>query len=187
VVLVLGMTSVGVAGEQAGAESPPARAVLTLVFSADGRMLASVSADGSVRLWDAAGREQGRTAPEGKAGGYILWGLAFTADEFATRQKAAEELEQLGELAEPELKKLLSDNPSPEARQQAERLLANLRFNGLSREGVLAVRAVAVLEHLTSSESQRLLEELARGAAGSVLTEEAKAALLRLAGRAAAP
>ncbi len=42
------------------------------------------------------------------------------------------------------------------------------------------LRAVEVLEALQTPEARRLLEELAKGAAGAVLTEQAKAALSRL-------
>src|SRR5262249_11077241 len=44
-------------------------------------------------------------------------------DDFETRQKAETELEKLGELASPTLRKALEGNPSLEMRRRAERLL----------------------------------------------------------------
>ncbi|HKB34805.1 MAG TPA: hypothetical protein VKD72_00015, partial [Gemmataceae bacterium] len=52
-----------------------------------------------------------------------------------------------------------------------------------SAEDLLALRATAVLERLGTTEARRLLQTLAVGAPGARLTEQAKAALGRLARR----
>ncbi len=49
------------------------------------------------------------------------------SDQFAVREKARQGLAELGELAEPALRKALADKPSLEARRRIEALLANIR------------------------------------------------------------
>jgi hypothetical protein len=55
------------------------------------------------------------------------------------------------------------------------------RLNGKSGEWVRAVRAVAVLEQIGTPEARQVLEALARGAPDALLTQDAQAALGRLA------
>jgi WD40 repeat protein len=101
-------------------------------------------------------------------------------ERFRPRQQAAQELERLGELAEPALQKLLVQPPSLEAHRRAERLLARIEEPALSAGRLQALRAVQVLEHIGTAEARQLLERLAGGAAGAGLTREAEAALRRL-------
>jgi hypothetical protein len=101
-------------------------------------------------------------------------------DRFRVRHRAARELEELGDLAEPALRRALGERPPLEFRERAGLLLGRLPAERL-RVG----RAVAVLERLGSPEARALLAKLARGAPDACVTKEAKAALERLARRAA--
>jgi RNA polymerase sigma factor (sigma-70 family) len=107
------------------------------------------------------------------------------SDSFATRQKAATELEQLGELAAPALKEALAARPSAETRQRLERLVDRLGTGELAPDMLRGVRAVEVLERLGTAEAKELLTRLAGGAVTARLTREADAARQRLAARAA--
>jgi hypothetical protein len=100
---------------------------------------------------------------------------------FAARQRAARELEKLGELAEPALRQALDGRPSAEVRRQAERLLANLGGPVQSPEVLRGLRAVEMLEHIGTAEARRELERLAREAPAGRLRKEARAAVGRLA------
>jgi WD40 repeat protein len=102
------------------------------------------------------------------------------SDDFEVREKAREGLEKEGEWAEPALRRALADRPSLEVRRRIERLLALLEGGPPSSPRMQMLRAIAVLERLSTPEARRLLEKLARGAAGAVLTREAKEALRRM-------
>jgi WD40 repeat protein len=113
------------------------------------------------------------------------WVADLDGEDFSTRQRAAEELEKLAEVAAPVLRAALKDRPAPEARRQIERLLAAL--SAWTGERLRVSRAVAVLEQIATPEARRLLEDLAAGAPEALPTREAKAALERLARRHAEP
>lgn len=98
---------------------------------------------------------------------------------FAARQKATAELEKLGELAEPTLRRALENNPSLEQRRRIEPMLAKLEVSIPSSDALRSLRAVRALEHIETAEARRLLRELARGAEGASLTRTAQAALSR--------
>jgi RNA polymerase sigma factor (sigma-70 family) len=105
------------------------------------------------------------------------------SDTFAVREKAREELEELGEAAEPALRQALAGAPTVETRRRVEGLLERLGGTEPLRRG----RALEVLEWLGDDEAGGLLRALAGGAAGAARTREARAALGRLAGRGRAP
>jgi RNA polymerase sigma factor (sigma-70 family) len=102
------------------------------------------------------------------------------ADDFETRAKAVRELEELGEAAEPALRRALEDKPSVEVQQRAEKLLARLEA---SPERLRSSRATEVLEWDGGAEAKKLLSELADGAAGAFLTRQATATLERMQAR----
>jgi hypothetical protein len=104
-------------------------------------------------------------------------------DEFAVRERATGELAKLGASAEPALQKTLEGQASAEVRQRVERLLEKLREVGGSAEQVCQLRMLEVVEQIGSPEARQLLEKLAAGATEAALTQEAKAALRRLARR----
>jgi WD40 repeat protein len=103
-------------------------------------------------------------------------------DEFVVRQRAALELEKVGDGAEPMLRKALEGRLSPESRRRAQALT-----DRLAPEWLRTLRAVEVLERLGSPEAQALLKDLATGWPPARLTREAQASLHRLVRRQSAP
>jgi RNA polymerase sigma factor (sigma-70 family) len=101
------------------------------------------------------------------------------SDSFEMREKAAKELEGLGEVAEAVLRRAREAGPSAEVRRRAEELLRKLPLTG-SGERLRQFRAVEVLEGLATPEARRLLREWGRGAPEALLTRESRAALERL-------
>lgn len=65
-------------------------------------------------------------------------------------------------------------------RQRIETLLARLQGVRLEPDALRALRAVEVLEKASIPEARKVLEHLAAGAEGVLLTREAQAALARL-------
>jgi RNA polymerase sigma factor (sigma-70 family) len=102
---------------------------------------------------------------------------------FAVRNQATAELEKLGDLIVPASKKVLEGGAALEARQRLQQILKRVRVRAVNGETLAAVRGVEILEQVGSEEARRVLESLAGGAAGSILTESAQHALLRLARR----
>jgi hypothetical protein len=107
------------------------------------------------------------------------------SDDFATRQSASEELAKLGEQAIPACRRALGGKSSLEMRRRLDDLLdkAQRAWWEASGERLRSLRAVEALELAGTKEAHELLETLAAGADGARLTEEAKAALRRLAAR----
>jgi WD40 repeat protein len=101
------------------------------------------------------------------------------SDTFAVRRRATNELQEMGELAEPALRQLLEGKPSPEVKQRAERLLERLDSETLKPEQLQALRAIEVLERTGTAEARQFVEMLARGADGARTTEEARLVLRR--------
>ena len=109
---------------------------------------------------------------------------ALESDEFAVRQKAGQELEQLGDLAEPALRRVLESKPSLDVRRRIEALLDKAGTGTWSGERLRLWRVIEVLEGIGTPDAQAVLKTLAEGAPASRLTQEAKASLERLAKRA---
>lgn len=101
-------------------------------------------------------------------------------ERFEVREKAAKDLEELGDSAGPALREVLESKPSLEVRRRVERLLARLDERELSAERLQALRAVEVLERAGTAEARQVLAALAAGAPGAWLTRQAKASLMRL-------
>jgi WD40 repeat protein len=105
----------------------------------------------------------------------------LAGDRFGDRQSATRELEDLGELAVPALRVALAKKPALEAGRRLEQLLARCGPGAVpAGERLRALRALLVLEQFGTAEARELLRALARGAAASRLTREARAALDRL-------
>jgi WD40 repeat protein len=100
-------------------------------------------------------------------------------DQFNIRQKALHDLEQLGEQARELLTKALETDPPLEVRQRIARLLDKLI--DLPPDRLREARAVAVLERVGTPAARALLETLAKGVPDTRLTQEAMAALKRVA------
>jgi WD40 repeat protein len=101
-------------------------------------------------------------------------------DSFQVRERAAKELEELAELAEPALRKELDGSPSAEMRRRTTRILQQLQFPGSSPELLRAIRAIEVLEHIATPEARAVLETLASGTVKDRLASEAKVSLKRM-------
>jgi WD40 repeat protein len=108
--------------------------------------------------------------------------LDLESNVFAVRRRATAELEKLGELAEPDLHKLLQSGPTLEIRQRVERLLDRLvTGEAPPSEELRVLRAFEVLEHLATPDAREVLQRMAGGAPGARLTRQAQATLERLA------
>jgi RNA polymerase sigma factor (sigma-70 family) len=106
--------------------------------------------------------------------------------QFATRQTATRELQELGDAVKLELENALARPDSPlESRQRIRRILDALAVP--SRDRLRELRAAEVLERVGTPEARRVLEALATGARGARLTLDAQMALDRLTKRRAGP
>jgi HEAT repeat protein len=104
------------------------------------------------------------------------------SDQFRVRDKAAKELEKLGEAATSVLKRALTSS-SAEVRQTAERLLGKIGDGEdpvTSPEARRAVRAVEALERIGNADATALLKDLRQRGSQLILHREADAALARL-------
>jgi WD40 repeat protein len=102
------------------------------------------------------------------------------SEKFAVREKASAQLAELGERAEPALRRVLEGTPSAEVRRRVEALLPRMLGALLSGEPLRQARALEALEYCDTPEARRLLESLAQGAPDEPLTREAERALQRL-------
>jgi hypothetical protein len=110
------------------------------------------------------------------------------SNSYPVRQKATEELEQIGEQAAATLKRVLAGQPSLETRKRVQQLCERLTPGQVPPTELLrALRAMEVLEHSATEDAKQVLERLAHGAPEARLTREAKSSLARLARRGAAP
>jgi RNA polymerase sigma factor (sigma-70 family) len=96
------------------------------------------------------------------------------SEQFAVREKATRELQQLGESAELALRRAIADKPTAELRKRVELLLETLDAGRLR-----PLRCVEMLEHLDTPEARELLRHLADGMPEAWLTRQAKASLAR--------
>jgi hypothetical protein len=97
--------------------------------------------------------------------------------DFSRRQQASQAIERLGFRAEPALREALTQQASLEARRRIDRLLAKLD----GPETLRLTRAMETLELIASAEARRHLRALSQGPPASRLSQEARAALQRLA------
>jgi hypothetical protein len=121
------------------------------------------------------------TAPKPPSEQVAKWIRELDDGSFAVREAASAELAKLGPFAEKALRDARKGGPSPEAKRRLDALLAALAEDAPpSPEQLRTLRAVAVLEQLGTPEARGLLDKLAQGAPGALVTEEAKAARERL-------
>jgi WD40 repeat protein len=104
-------------------------------------------------------------------------------DVFQVREKASRELERLGPEAAFPLRLALEGSPSTEARLRLQTALDRIKAQGGAQgfqpRGIRL--ALAILEEIGSPDARRVLDDLAKGPPGLVVTREAGAALERLA------
>jgi WD40 repeat protein len=103
--------------------------------------------------------------------------------EFKVREKAARELDNLEAVGIPIYRKALEQEPSAEVRRRLEGLVKKHATWVGCPERVRVVRAVEVLEIIGTAPAREVLTRLAGGSPEARLTEEAQAALRRLAQR----
>jgi hypothetical protein len=107
------------------------------------------------------------------------WIADLNSPVFARRAAASNELEKLGPLAGPALRRELQRHPPLEVVRRINTLLKVIEDSPPSSADLQAMRAVEALEMIDTSETRKLLEKLAGGAKGSAATCRAKAALDR--------
>jgi len=111
------------------------------------------------------------------------------ASDFTTRQKAATELERLGEAAAVACRQALDERPSAEARRQLEAIVDKISQAAwvITPDRLRAVRSLEALELSGTPEACRVLEKVASAGPGSHLSEEANASLQRVRSRPRVP
>lgn len=107
------------------------------------------------------------------------WILDLDSSNFAKRTIAISQLEKLGELAIPALKKVLVGKAPLETRRRVEPLLEKLTSGSYSAEQIRILRALEVLDKIGTPEARKVLQDLASGAPGALITREAQVALDR--------
>jgi HEAT repeat protein len=102
--------------------------------------------------------------------------------DFATRQRAARQLEQIGQPARPFLERALANNPPAETRRRAGDLLDKLKDTAAAYE-LRKMRIIDVLEHINTAAARDLLQQIADGKYDPAYADEAKRALQRAAAK----
>jgi WD40 repeat protein len=105
----------------------------------------------------------------------------LNSQRFPVRERAIKELEISADMALPGLKALRKNPPSEEVRRRVAILLKKLEGVQPSPRTIRALRAVEVLEKIATKEARHHLGALSRGVPEARLTQDAKAALNRLA------
>jgi WD40 repeat protein len=106
--------------------------------------------------------------------------LDLDDNRFAVRQRAARQLENLGEVVETALRKELERRPSLEVRRRIEWLLKKREGKMLSQDALRVSRAEEVLGQIGSGDARAILARLAQGEPEARVTQEAKLAVQRL-------
>jgi RNA polymerase sigma factor (sigma-70 family) len=105
------------------------------------------------------------------------------SEQFDARDSATRELRELRELAATTLRDTLTGKPPAEVQRRVEGLLRELDGPMMASDRLRDLRAIEVLERTGTSEARQLLAALSKGVPEARLTQEAKAALARLARR----
>jgi WD40 repeat protein len=102
---------------------------------------------------------------------------------FAVRERAARELQRLGELAGEEVRMALEAQPSLETRRRLDDILSNLAGPLPSPERLQSLRALELLEKIGTPGARQVLDRLAGGTPSAWLTRQAEASVQRLTSR----
>jgi WD40 repeat protein len=124
-------------------------------------------------------REQILPSPAPDAARLAKWVSDLGSDTFATRARAMKALGELGPVTRPALQTALGRADSLEMRRRLERLLEALD-RPPTPESLRQVRAVQAMEWADTEPARELLRHWASGAPGTLLTDQARAALQRL-------
>lgn len=104
------------------------------------------------------------------------------SEQFEARASAARELMTIGKPAERALRKALAAEPSSEVKRSIQALIGEHQIGSrISPELRRAEGALRVLATIGNDDARNVLQQLARGPEGAWLTDEAAAALRRLA------
>jgi len=130
-------------------------------------------------------RERLQPVPTAKSAQVASLIADLDSDDFAQRDSAAAELEACEGLVAPAIKAALRGQPSLEARERLETVLAALPTEDKipTGQGLRRMRAIEILERIGTLAACKLLKELGEGAAQARTTIEAKAAYRRATAR----
>jgi hypothetical protein len=106
--------------------------------------------------------------------------------DFKMREKAAKELEAIGVFAGPALERKLTEQLPLEVQRRISGLLEKIDRQPLTAAELQAVRGIEALQGIGTAEAADVLQSLAKGADGSIVTVQARKALAGLKARAAA-
>ncbi len=112
--------------------------------------------------------------------------MQLDAEDFEEREKAHKELAAMNSVAVPLLRQALRGKPSAEVQDRVMRLLEPYRDQGAATELLRLGRALEALEHSGTLDAVKVVKMLADADPQAPLTQQAKAALARLARRTAA-
>jgi hypothetical protein len=96
------------------------------------------------------------------------------------RNKATTELKKAGELAWPDLRKVLENPPSAEVAARARRLLGKQDMLLPAADRLRVLRSLELLERMGTPEARDLLHVLTEGDPNAWLTHEAQTILRRM-------
>jgi WD40 repeat protein len=102
------------------------------------------------------------------------------SEDFQEREKASRELSELAPGAINQIREAAGKTDSAEARNRLAPILARETAERLTGERLRVLRAVEVLERIGNPAADKLLHELAAGAADAVLTRDATEAVRRM-------
>jgi hypothetical protein len=102
-------------------------------------------------------------------------------EQFKVRQQATAELQKMGERVVPAIGKALAGDPPLETKKRLQDLHKHLSAVVLHGERLRTYRAVEILERMGTPPARQLLQTLAEGAPGAMVTTSAQEALVRLA------
>lgn len=103
------------------------------------------------------------------------------SSDFKTREDANQKLAAMGVLALDALKtKLAKDPGSLEAKKRMSRLVTQAEQTGVSAEELRAVRGIFVLGELGTPAARQVLDKLAKGASGVLITDRARKTLAQI-------
>jgi WD domain, G-beta repeat len=97
----------------------------------------------------------------------------LVSNQFNVREEAATELDRLGEVALSAVRKALAEQPSAEMRRRLEAFQEKRAqtVKSPSPEQLRAMRALEILESIGTPEARQVLDVLAKGASGALITE----------------